>query len=48
MSVEFILAFSAAVFVASVIPGPSMLLALTHGMRCGARRATASALSKRS
>lgn len=32
------------VFVASIIPGPSMLLALTHGMQYGARRTIASAM----
>lgn len=44
MSLEFILAFTATVFIASIIPGPSMLLALTHGMQHGARRTMASAL----
>ena len=44
MSFEFILAFSATVFVASIIPGPSMLLALTHGMQHGMKKTTASAL----
>jgi threonine/homoserine/homoserine lactone efflux protein len=32
------------VFVASIIPGPSMLLALTHGMQYGAKRTMASAM----
>jgi threonine/homoserine/homoserine lactone efflux protein len=32
------------VFVASIIPGPSMLLALTHGMQYGAKRTIASAM----
>ena len=32
------------VFVASIIPGPSMLLALTHGMHYGAKRTIASAM----
>lgn len=32
------------VFIASVIPGPSMLLALTHGMQYGARKTISSAL----
>ena len=31
-------------FVASIVPGPSMLLALTHGMKYGAKRTVASAL----
>ncbi len=43
MSINFILLFSMTVFVASIIPGPSMLLALTHGMHYGARRTIASA-----
>lgn len=32
------------VFIASIIPGPSMLLALTHGMHYGARKTIASAM----
>ena len=32
------------VFIASILPGPSMLLALTHGMNYGARRTLASAM----
>ena len=44
MSVNFILGLSITVFIASIIPGPSMLLALTHGMQHGARRTVASAL----
>lgn len=44
MSWNFILLFSITVFVASIIPGPSMLLALTHGMHHGAKRAMASAM----
>ena len=44
MSFEFLLIYSVTVFVASIIPGPSMLLALTHGMKYGARRTTVSAL----
>ena len=44
MSFNFILLFSMTVFVASIIPGPSMLLALTHGMHYGARRTIASAM----
>lgn len=44
MSLHFILIFSMTVFVASIIPGPSMLLALTHGMHYGARRTVASAM----
>ena len=44
MSMNFILLYAATIFIASIIPGPSMLLALTHGMRFGARRAIASAM----
>lgn len=44
MSFNFILLFSMTVFIASIIPGPSMLLALTHGMRHGARKTMASAM----
>ena len=36
--------FLATVFVASITPGPSMLLALDHGVRHGPRRALATAL----
>ena len=43
MSLAFIAVFSATVFVASVTPGPSMLLALDHGIRYGRRRALESA-----
>ncbi len=44
MSLQFIIGFSLTVFIASIIPGPSMLLALTHGMHYGVRRTMASAL----
>ncbi len=44
MSFNFILLFSTTVFVASIIPGPSMLMALTHGMHYGARRTMVSAM----
>jgi len=44
MSVEFYLIYAVTVFIASILPGPSMLLALTHGMKYGARRTLASAL----
>lgn len=44
MSLHFILLYSLTVFIASIIPGPSMLLALTHGMQYGARKTIASAL----
>lgn len=36
--------YVATVFIASIIPGPSMLLALTHGMQFGAKRTLASAM----
>lgn len=44
MSLNFMLLYIATVFVASIIPGPSMLLALTHGMQYGAKRTVASAM----
>jgi homoserine/homoserine lactone efflux protein len=44
MSVEFVLIYSLTVFVASITPGPSMLLALNHGIRYGAKRTVATAL----
>ena len=44
MSLEHLLIFAATVFVVSIIPGPSMLLALTHGMYYGTRKSLASAL----
>jgi homoserine/homoserine lactone efflux protein len=44
MSFNLIVLFSVTVFIASIIPGPSMLLALTHGMRYGAKRTIASAM----
>ena len=44
MSFEFLFIYSVTVFVASILPGPSMLLALTHGMKYGAKRTIVSAL----
>jgi len=44
MSFNFLLIYSITVFVASIVPGPSMLLAFTHGLKYGARRTLASAL----
>ncbi len=44
MSLSFLLIFSATVFSISIIPGPSMLLALTHGMQYGIKKTLASAL----
>ena len=43
MSFKFFLVYSITIFVASIMPGPSMLLALTHGMKYGAKRTIASA-----
>lgn len=44
MSLEFFFVYSITIFLASIMPGPSMLLALTHGMKYGAKRTIASAL----
>jgi len=44
MSLNFLLVYSVTVFIASIIPGPSMLLALTHGIQHGAKKSLASAL----
>jgi homoserine/homoserine lactone efflux protein len=44
MSIDFLIIFSVTVFIASIIPSPSMLLALTHGINFGAKRSIASAL----
>jgi threonine/homoserine/homoserine lactone efflux protein len=44
MSLNFVLLYATTVFVASIIPGPSMLLALSHGMQFGAKRSIASAM----
>jgi homoserine/homoserine lactone efflux protein len=44
MSSNFILLYVTTVFIASILPGPSMLLALTHGMQYGAKRTMASAM----
>jgi len=44
MSLELIMIFSLTVFLTSIIPGPSMLLALTHGMQYGAKKTLISAL----
>jgi homoserine/homoserine lactone efflux protein len=44
MTLNFMLLYITTVFIASIIPGPSMLLALTHGMQFGAKRATVSAM----
>jgi len=44
MSLSFMSLYIATVFIASILPGPSMLLALTHGMQFGAKRTIASAM----
>jgi len=44
MSSNFVLLYITTVFIASILPGPSMLLALTHGMQFGAKRTIASAM----
>lgn len=44
MSINFLLLYATTVFIASIIPGPSMILALTHGMQFGARKSIASAM----
>jgi len=44
MSFEHVFIFAVTVFVVSIIPGPSMLLALSHGMYYGSRKSLASAL----
>ncbi|KJS18485.1 MAG: hypothetical protein VR69_00440 [Peptococcaceae bacterium BRH_c4b] len=43
MSLEFILIYTATVFIASITPGPSMILALNHGIKYGAKRTLATA-----
>lgn len=44
MSLEFVLIYSLTVFVASITPGPTMLLALDHGIKYGPKRTIVSAL----
>ncbi len=44
MTFNFLFLYSITVFIASILPGPSMLLALTHGMQYGAKKTIASAL----
>ncbi len=43
MSLEFIIIYSVTVFIASITPGPSMILALNHGIKYGAKRTLATA-----
>jgi threonine/homoserine/homoserine lactone efflux protein len=44
MNLEFWLLYVSVVFMASIIPGPSMLLALTHGIKYGYKRSIVTAL----
>jgi len=44
MSFNFLFIYIMTVFIASILPGPSMLLALTHGMNYGAKRTLSSAM----
>ncbi|WP_353114934.1 LysE family translocator [Nitratidesulfovibrio sp.] len=44
ISWNFLIVYTLTVLVATITPGPSMLLALTHGVRYGVRRALASAM----
>ena len=44
MSFQFWILYSTTVLIASIVPGPSMLLALNHGTKFGARRTMATAL----
>ncbi|MCH9813603.1 MAG: LysE family translocator [Epsilonproteobacteria bacterium] len=43
MTIEFWLVYISVVFMASIIPGPSMLLALTHGIKYGYKRSLSTA-----
>lgn len=44
MKLEFLFIYSLTVFIASITPGPSMLLALNHGVKYGAKRSVATAM----
>ena len=44
MDIGFWFVYASVVFVASIIPGPSMLLALTHGIKYGYKRSFVTAL----
>ena len=44
MSFEFWFLYAVTIFLASIVPGPSMLLALTHGIKYGARRTIVAAM----
>ena len=41
---EFFLVYLTTIFVASIIPGPSMILALTHGIKHGPKKTIATAM----
>ena len=43
MDIQFWLIYASVVFAASIIPGPSMILALTHGIKYGYKRSIATA-----
>ncbi|OUS38167.1 lysine transporter LysE ['Osedax' symbiont bacterium Rs2_46_30_T18] len=44
MSIEILIVFVLTLFITSIIPGPSMLIALTHGVKYGAKATMATAL----
>jgi homoserine/homoserine lactone efflux protein len=44
MTINFMVLYSMTIFIASIIPGPTMLLALTHGMHYGVKKTVSSAL----
>jgi len=44
VSIEFWILYATTVLIASLVPGPSMLLALTHGSKFGAKRTMATAV----
>lgn len=48
MNIEFWLLYCLVVLTASIIPGPSMILALTHGIKYGYKRSLATALGNTS
>ena len=48
MDIEFYIIYVSVVFAASIIPGPSMLLALTHGIKYGYKSSLSTALGNTS
>lgn len=48
MNIEFYIIYVSVVFAASIIPGPSMLLALTHGIKYGYKSSISTALGNTS